>query len=301
MKQFRVPHGASERFEDVAEKLRQARPFLANPRIFIPATRRRSAWAADARRESCGGPFLEYVSGEDGGQPANSDGFAHNPEPRIISVTFGNPKFTPVRKVVSRSRTCPTGKYPSWRMGRMMQWESPDELNAFRLLDCDPRVRRFVEQPCSILYKIDGTIVRHYPDIYVESQGEKQLWEVKDDSRASEADLLARTKLLTEGLKAHGFTYRLVLASELEKQPRLQNASILLSHGRGPIEEIDRERVRLMLQRAGSLRWGGACAGEYGPNGRQILCRLTLEGVLTTDMNQSLSANSVFRIAEGAR
>src|ERR1017187_8451073 len=93
---------------------------------------------------------------------------------------------------------------------------------------------RFVEQPCEIVYIIGGETRRHYPDIYIEYQHEKQLWEVKDDSCASEADLLARTKLLTEGLKAHGFTYRLVLASELEKQPRLQNASILLSHGRGP-------------------------------------------------------------------
>ncbi len=182
-----------------------------------------------------------------------------------------------------------------------MQWESPDELNSFRLLDCDPRVRRFVEQPCLIVYIIGGVTRRHYPDIYVEYQHEKQLWEVKDDSCASEAGLVARTRLLTAGLKVHGFAYRLVLASELKKQPRLQNASILLSHGRGSIEEIDRERVRLKLQRTGSLSWGDACAGEYGPNGKQILCCLTLEGVLTTDMDQPLSANSLFRIAEGAR
>src|ERR1017187_102176 len=72
-------------------------------------------------------------------------------------------------------------------------------------------------------------------------------------------------------------------------------------YGRGSIAEIGRERVRLKLQRPGSLSWGGACAGEYGPNGRQILCRLTLEGVLMTDMDQPLSANSLFRVAEGAR
>jgi len=219
----------------------------------------------------------------------------------VVSIEFGDPKFTPVRSVVSRSRTRPTGKYPSWKMNRMLEWESNSELLAFRLLDCDPKIRRFVEQPCEIVYIIGGETRRHYPDIYVEYQFEKQLWEVKDDSSASEADLVARTKLLTEGLKAHGFTYRLVLASELRKQPRLQNANILLSHGRGSIEEIGRERVRLIIQRAGSLSWGGACAGEYGQNGRQILCRLILEGVLTTDMDQPLSANSLFRVAEGAR
>jgi hypothetical protein len=220
--------------------------------------------------------------------------------PSVISVTFGETK-KPVRSVVSRSRTCPTGKYPSWRMERMLEWESRDELNAFTLLDCDPRVRSIVEQPCEIVYTVDGETRRHYPDIYVEYPGERQLWEVKDDGRGSQADVVVRTKLLTEGLKQHGFTYRLVLASELREQPRLRNANILLSHGHEPVDEISRERVRLMLKRASSLIWGSACAGEYGPNGRQILCRLTLEGVLTTNMDQPLSAGSLFKFAEGVR
>ena len=38
----------------------------------------------------------------------------------------------------------------------MLQWESINELNAFRLLDCDPRVTVFTEQPCEIVY-FDGT------------------------------------------------------------------------------------------------------------------------------------------------
>ena len=37
----------------------------------------------------------------------------------------------------------------------MLQWESINELNAFRLLDCDPRVTVFTEQPCEIGY-FDG-------------------------------------------------------------------------------------------------------------------------------------------------
>lgn len=283
-----------------AEKSQQARPFLAHPGVFIPIPRG-SACAVDPQRQSCARPVIEFVSGKHDGQP-NSGGGTENPELSIISVRFGEPKFTRVRDVISRSRSVPTGKYPSWKMRRMMQWESPAELKAFRLLDCDAKIRRFVEQPCEIVYIIGDETRRHYPDIYVEYQYEKQLWEVKDDdSCASGADLFARTKLLTEGLKGHGFTYRLVLDSELRKQPRLHNASILLSHGRGPIQETDRERVRLKLQNSGSLSWGGGCAGEYGPNGRQILCRLTLEGVLTTDMDQPLSTTSLFRVAEGVR
>jgi hypothetical protein len=37
----------------------------------------------------------------------------------------------------------------------MLQWESMNELDAFRLLDCDPRVTAFTEHPCGIVY-VDG-------------------------------------------------------------------------------------------------------------------------------------------------
>lgn len=118
----------------------------------------------------------------------------------MISVEFAEPKFTPIRPVVSRSRCRPTGKYPSWKAGRMLEWETVGELNAFRLLDCDPGVTRFSEQPCEILYVVDGESKRHYPDIYVERRREKQLWDLKADSRAAQPETSARTKLLTEEL-----------------------------------------------------------------------------------------------------
>jgi hypothetical protein len=219
----------------------------------------------------------------------------------VVSIEFGDPKFTPVRTIVSRSRMCPTGKYPSWKMNRMMEWESNNELIAFRLLDCDPLIRRYVEQPCEIVYTIGGETRRHYPDIYIESPREKQLWEVASDKRAAQPELAARTELLTEGLKANGLTYRLVLASELRTQPRLQNANVLLRYGRSSIDEFRKESMRAVLRRAGVLTWGAACRGEYGQDGRQILCLLVLEGILAIDMAQPIAADTQFISAKGAR
>ena len=72
------------------------------------------------------------------------------------------------RRVVSRSRSRPTGKYPSWKMGRMVEWESHNELNAFRLLDADPDASAFHEQPLSIRYTLCGEVRLHVPDVLVE-------------------------------------------------------------------------------------------------------------------------------------
>lgn len=80
---------------------------------------------------------------------------------RILRIVFSSAEQVRSRRVVTRSRFRPTAKYSSWKMERMLQWESMNELNAFRVLDCDPRVTVFAEQPCEIVY-FDGTETRHH-------------------------------------------------------------------------------------------------------------------------------------------
>jgi hypothetical protein len=43
---------------------------------------------------------------------------------RILRIVFSSAEQVRSRRVVTRSRFRPTGKYPSWKMGRMLQWES---------------------------------------------------------------------------------------------------------------------------------------------------------------------------------
>ena len=212
----------------------------------------------------------------------------------IIRITFCCGGQIRSRRVVTRSRSCPTGKYPSWKMGRMVQWESRNELHAFRLLDCDPKVMTFREQPCEIVYRQNGVERRHYPDVYVETTGSKELWEIKPSSKASQDVIAARSALLRDGLKPYGFIYRVVLDCDLAKQPRLQNVDILLRFGRRPLTEFERERIRQDLQRLGSLRWSDVCRGVCGTKGREVVCRLVLEGVLAFDVDRPLSPNTHF-------
>jgi hypothetical protein len=212
----------------------------------------------------------------------------------IIRITFCRGGLIRFRRVVTRSRSCPTGKYPSWKIGRMVQWESRNELHAFRLLDCDPKVTTFHEQPCEILYRQNGVERQHYPDVYVETTGSKELWEIKPSSKASQDVIAARSRLLSDGLKQYGFIYRVVLDCDLAKQPRLQNVNILLRFGRRALTEYEREKVRQELRRLGSLRWSDVCRGVYGLKGREIVCRLVLEGVLAFDVDCPLSPDTYF-------
>lgn len=213
---------------------------------------------------------------------------------RVLRIAFSPPEQVRSRRIVTRSRFRPTGKYPSWKMERMLQWESMNELHAFRLLDCDPRVTVFTEQPCEIVY-FDGTETRrHYPDIYVEIDGNQELWEVKAECEALQREFSARTELLTSGLQRYGFTYRVVLDQELTKQPRLDNTKTLLRYGRRVASDNECEYVRLALKSKGHLRWSDVCTGFLGSRGREIVCRLVLEGVLSFDVDSPLGPGTQF-------
>lgn len=209
--------------------------------------------------------------------------FAGHRDSAVKSVVFPEPGKLRSRKVVTRSRARSTGKYPSWKMGRMMQWESTPELNAFRLLDSDPAVIRFTEQPCEITYLQDGGVRTHFPDILVEYEDRKELWEVKLESEALKPEVAARTALLG-GLNTWGYTYKVAIAGELASQPRLKN--VMRLHHFGGLRAVapeEHESIRLKLKHSPYLVWSEACSGTYGTRGREILCRLALEGVLRVD------------------
>lgn len=184
-------------------------------------------------------------------------------------------------------------------MGRMLHWESENELNAFRILDCNPDVISFNEQPCEILYVLDGQTRSHFPDILVETNSRKELWEVKPESKVLEFDVVARTEFLTKELPAWGYAYQLALASDLARQPRQKNAFLLLGLGRRVITDCERESIRRTLAREGSLLWSDACRGKYGVRGREILCNLVLSGILTIDMNSPILAATRFVAMKG--
>jgi hypothetical protein len=212
----------------------------------------------------------------------------------VLRIAFSSAERVRSRRVVTRSRFRPTGKYPSWKMERMLQWESINELNAFRLLDCDPRVTVFSEQPCEIVYHDGNEIKHHYPDICVEIDGNQELWEVKAECEASQNEVASRTELLSRELRRYGFPYRVVLDHELAKQPRLENAKTLLRFGRRAASDCEREDLRLAMQSEGHLSWSEACEGALGIHGREIVCRLVLEGALSFDLDSPLGPSTQF-------
>jgi hypothetical protein len=215
---------------------------------------------------------------------------AHN---RIVRLTFCTYGQVRIRKIVMRSRARATGKYPSWKTGRMMQWESINELNAFKTLDCLSEITTYSEQPCEILYlDDDGRQARHYPDVLVLVNGVRELWEIKPQKGADSHEIRRRTKILMQDLSHYGITYRLQVAEQFCSQPWLDNCNVLLRFGRGPVSEREHWQVEQILTQLGNFSWESVCLGIFGPHSREIVCRLALEGVIQLDMNSPIDSST---------
>lgn len=216
---------------------------------------------------------------------------------RILAIEFPRDQELRWRKIVRRSGARPTGKYPSWKMRRMLQWESPHELNAFRLLDADPTIKAFDEQPVRITYALNGKVQHHIPDILVQTQNGKAFWEIKTIAFATEADVLERTRFLERHLPTEGYEYRVVLAEDLAKQPMMASVCQVLYFGRGDISLEDRETIRNLFALAPSpITWGHVVDGLFGKQGRHQICRLMLEGWLAWNPDTPLTRDTVIAV-----
>lgn len=213
---------------------------------------------------------------------------------QILDMEYPKDGKLRVRKVISRSKARPTGKYPSWKMGRMIHWESSHELNAFRLLDGNPAVVSFHEQPLAIHFVLNGEKHTHYPDTLVNLGATRELWEIKPTFEAAKPEFIARTRFLQGALPQKGFTYRMVIGEDLACEPRLSTVLALLKYGRQAISLVEREQVRRILTTTGGICWGSATAGDLGARGRYLLSRLALEGALKLDFETRLCPETLF-------
>jgi hypothetical protein len=194
-----------------------------------------------------------------------------------------------MKKIVKRSNIYPTGKYPSWKMGRMIEWVSIDHLTAFKLLDANSKVSKFEECPMEIEYEKDGIVLTERPEILVVYGGVKELWNIEKIDADFQRDE-NQDEALAQTLAGHGYIKRIVPAKVLYLEPRITNINYLLSLGRKEINLIDREKVRvLFLNNPEGICWGDLTNIFENKNGEHVISRLVLEGVLRIDLLKLLT------------
>ena len=205
-----------------------------------------------------------------------------------------------MRSLLTRSRHITTGVHASWRGGQVaIEGNERGEANACLILDADPAVRRYASQPMAISYRLAGEERCHIPDFEViYEEGRTQVWEIVSNSRAAQEGLIERSRFMVRELARLGYEYVVVTHKELCREPRLGTARILCRYGHQPVDLWTREQVLSTFRCLGRIPWGMILDGGLGANGRDAVCRLTLEGALHLDRSQPMSPQSCFSLPE---
>lgn len=88
----------------------------------------------------------------------------------------------------------------------------------------------------------------------------------------------------------------MIRAEDLECGHLLENAQRLLRLAKAPVSEVDREKVRRMVDMTGPLTWEAVERGRLGRGGLSVLSRLALEGYLTYDRRVLISPATQFHL-----
>lgn len=153
----------------------------------------------------------------------------------------------PVRQPSNFGGTHMLVRFPSLKLGRMVSCESRLEGDYVELLDFDPVVTWFEEQPLTIAYVHDGRRRRYTADFATREAGRRFLVECKPAHQlASDANrrIFAAARAWCAD---HDYTFRVVTEREIRHGHRLANIRCLRAYARHQPDPRTRTRALAAL------------------------------------------------------
>jgi len=221
-------------------------------------------------------------------------------KPGDITITFA-PVGERARKVVRRSNYRMTGKLPSQKNQRTIQWESHYEKEVFQLLEIAPFVVSYREQPALFEYRdTSGEINKHYPDIYVELiNGIRLFIEVKPDSAKDNQDLLNRESILKQLLSNKGYKYIQIYPNQIKGLKYQENAQHMLWHINLEVPFPVKEKIKAFLSTEKSVTLEKLIKFVDDSNAKSWIYSLLAEGVIQCDLSMQLSGTTLLSVKGG--
>ena len=203
------------------------------------------------------------------------------------------------------------GSYPSYTMGRKMRYESNNEKLFFFLLDLDPEVIRFYEQPVEIAVRYlneKGMLTKsyHVPDILIFREGSVPwLVQVKepDPELLENVPFLKLQEICTQYAHANGWKYSVVFPKTLPNQLQ-RNIKFLVN-----FLHLNNELIELMNRLSSYLKFRGSTSilqlsELYQPEYRShqvkpVIFQMIAKGILSTDLSMPITSLSMVKLREG--
>ena len=142
------------------------------------------------------------------------------------------------------------GHFPSLKMGRMVAFESLIEQDLLYVLDYEPDVLTFGEQPVQIEYPWQGKMLHYTPDFHVVRLAGQELVECKPQALLGTEENQRKFKVAEEWCKKQGWKFSVVTDQELRTGHRLNNIKLLTRYARVSVKP---EMVQRILDHLSSM------------------------------------------------
>jgi hypothetical protein len=164
------------------------------------------------------------------------------------------------------------------------------ELRYIELLEFDPGVEVFVEQPCRLTYADNQRQRTAIPDFYVEGTTGAAFVEIKWEEDAASPANEARWPLIGAAFNELGYEYRVVTERTILREPRSGNVTALLRRRRQPLPPLEVIKLASGDDFVG-LRSMDEIRHHYVGVPDDDLLRLVARGILHVDLDQPLHAS----------
>jgi len=131
----------------------------------------------------------------------------------------------------------------------MVHWESQLERDRFYLLEADPAVLEFYEQPRTYELYVEGVLRRYTPDIEVRYANEVVIEEVKPSDKVN-LDM-ALYEVFASYMAKRGMRFKIVTEQEIQQQPRLDNVKCLYRYAQ---HSMDHRALKALISSVSAVR-----------------------------------------------
>lgn len=208
--------------------------------------------------------------------------------------------FEPVRNPVKKTKGSYPGYVPSLKEDRMVATESTIERDFAILVEADPFVKRYSEQPIAVEYVLDGKKHKHTPDFAISRNGQIIFVQVKPEAKASDPENVRKFAAIREACARHGYRFIVLTEMEILRQPRLRNAEILHHAGRSSLSGSELDAIVSELNTAGiaTVETLSKRLGRIDPtDATNAIYGAIRSGRLKADMSQPLGPNAQLCLA----
>ncbi|WP_159602394.1 TnsA endonuclease N-terminal domain-containing protein [Hydrogenophaga sp. PBL-H3] len=212
---------------------------------------------------------------------------------RALGATEQLPGTGRARKVVTRRGKKIRGKFPSKKLGKIVEWESLIERDAILMMEYHPAVLRYQEQPSEeTYYDASGNARRCYPDFSCDlASGKTILLEIKS-AKELDHDKKMQRKLgqIALSFARQGRPYRVLTDKEIRRQPLHANLLRLHDAHRATLPHTSEPHLPISVAR-NSAHVLGTWAEMLGSE--TIALGHIARGRLRTDLELALTSESL--------